>query len=57
MRIGITLENDDGIVFMVWNFKNEDNPEIFVRTWQPLEVDGKTIAGGGEVFRLSDFDF
>ena len=49
--------HDDGIVFMVWNFKNEDNPEIFVRTWQPLEVDGKTIAGGGEVFRLSDFDF
>lgn len=49
--------HDDGIVFMVWNFKNEDNPEIFVRTWQPLEVDGKTIAGGGEVFRLTDFDF
>ena len=49
--------HDDGIVFMVWNFKNEDNPEIFVRTWQPLEVDGKTIAGGGEVFRLSDFDY
>lgn len=49
--------NDNGIVFMVWNFKDEDNPEIFVRTWQPLEADGKTIAGGGETFRLSDFNF
>lgn len=48
--------HDDGMVFMVWDFKDEDNPEIFVRTWQPLMVNGKQISNE-EVFSLSDFDF
>lgn len=28
--------SDEGIVVLVWDFKNEDQPEILVRTWQPM---------------------
>lgn len=28
--------SDEGIVVLVWNFKDEDHPEILVRTWQPM---------------------
>ena len=28
--------SDEGIVVLVWNFTNEDHPEILVRTWQPM---------------------
>ena len=58
VKQGYTTDNyhDDGMVFMVWDFKDEDNPQIFVRTWQPLIVNGKQISNE-EVFSLSDFDF
>lgn len=29
--------HDEGIVFMLWDFTDEDNPKIHVRTWQPME--------------------
>lgn len=28
--------SDEGIVVVVWDFTNEDHPEILVRTWQPM---------------------
>lgn len=31
--------SDDGIVFLVWDFTNDDRPKIHVRTWQPLGED------------------
>lgn len=37
---------DEGIVFLVWDFSNEDEPKIHVRTWQPLTE---------EAFALGDF--
>ena len=37
---------DEGIVFLVWDFTNEDEPKIHVRTWQPLTE---------EAFALGDF--
>lgn len=51
---GVTLKQDwattgykdQGIVFLVWDFTDEDNPKIHVRTWQPLTE---------EAFSLSDF--
>ena len=54
---GVTLKqgwnsstySDEGIVFIVWDFTDEFNPKILVRTWQPMEVDDK------EVFKLSNF--
>ena len=51
---GVTLQQDwatntykdQGIVFLVWDFSNEDTPKIHVRTWQPLTE---------QAFALSDF--
>lgn len=41
--------SDKGIVFLVWDFTDEDAPKIHVRTWQPTEVDES------EWFTLKDF--
>ena len=41
--------SDKGIVFLVWDFTNEDAPKIHVRTWQPTEV------SEDEVFTLNKF--
>lgn len=54
---GVTLKqgwftknySDEGIVFIVWDFSDEFNPKIMVRTWQPMEVDDK------DVFTLNNF--
>ena len=54
---GVTLKqgwssstySDEGIVFIVWDFTDEFNPKILVRTWQPMEVDDN------EVFTLRNF--
>lgn len=51
---GVTLKqkwhtprySDEGIVFLVWDFTNEDEPRILVRTWQPTTE---------EAFKLGDF--
>lgn len=50
--------NDDGYVFMVWDFRNPDEPQIHVRTWQPEFVDkekGQRL-NPNDVFTLGDFD-
>lgn len=52
---GVTLKqdwnsstySDEGILFLIWDFTDEDAPKIHVRTWQPLEDQ--------KVFSLSDF--
>lgn len=31
---------DDGTVFLLWDFTDEDNPQIYVRTWTPLQAGG-----------------
>ena len=31
--------SDEGYVFMLWDFRNEDHPQIHVRTWQPYWMD------------------
>ena len=50
--------NDDGYVFLLWDFTNENAPVIHVRTWQPEYLDkGKTQKlDTEEIFSLSDFD-
>lgn len=40
---------DEGIVFLVWDFTNKDEPRIQVRTWQPMDTDEN------EVFTLKRF--
>lgn len=47
--------SDDGYVFLLWNFKNNDAPQIEVRTWQPDMVNGKKI-DQDEIISLGDFE-
>jgi hypothetical protein len=50
--------NDEGYVFMVWDFRKPDTPQIHVRTWQPEYVDkqrGQKL-NPNDVFTLGDFD-
>lgn len=59
---GVTLKqgwrsdryHDEGIVFIVWDFTNELNPKILVRTWQPVDDNWEPVGGKG-VYTLSDF--
>lgn len=50
--------SDEGYVFMVWDFRNPDLPQIHVRTWQPDIIDktrGQKLSPN-DVFTLGDFD-
>jgi hypothetical protein len=47
--------HDEGYLFLLWDFRNEDAPEIHVRTWQPDKV-GSNRLPRDEVFSLGDFD-
>ncbi len=50
--------SDEGYVFMVWDFRNPNAPQIHVRTWQPEFVDksrGQRL-NPNDVFSLGDFD-
>lgn len=49
--------SDEGYVFMIWDFTNEDEPKIHVRTWQPDFIDkakGQRL-NPNDIFSLSDF--
>ena len=47
--------HDDGYLFLLWDFRNEQAPEIHVRTWQPDRLEGRALPRD-EVFSLGDFD-
>lgn len=51
---------DDGYVFLLWDFTNEEKPKILVRTWQPdiFSKDRKTNTRipKDEVFSIFSFD-
>lgn len=44
--------NDEGIVFLLWDFRNEDEPVIQVRTWQPETID----LGNGKKKKIAEED-
>lgn len=54
---GVTLKqswsskgyHDEGIVFIVWNFNDEERPKIEVRTWQAMSTEER------EIFTLNNF--
>lgn len=52
--------HDDGYLFLLWDFRDENHPQIHVRTWQPdkYNLDGKGIKRipKDEIFSLTDFD-
>lgn len=43
---------DDGWLFLLWDFRNLSMPVIHVRTWQPA----KTVGDEDEVINISDFN-
>lgn len=47
--------HDDGYIFLLWDFRTENAPQIHVRTWQPDRINGGKLPKD-EVFNLSDFD-
>lgn len=47
--------HDEGYLFLLWDFSNENAPQIHVRTWQPDKIGGKPLPKD-EIFSLSDFD-
>lgn len=52
--------SDDGYLFLLWDFADENKPKIYVRTWQPdaYSKDGKTKEriAEDEIFSIADFD-
>lgn len=57
LKQGYTSSNyhDDGYLFLLWDFSNENAPQIHVRTWQPDKIGGQPLPKD-EIFSLSDFD-
>jgi hypothetical protein len=59
---GVTLKQrwnsstykDVGYVFLMIDFRNEFQPEIHVRTWQPEKYNGRLL-DRNEVFKIEDF--
>ena len=47
--------HDEGYVFLLWDFRNENAPQIHVRTWQPDKIGDKPLPKD-EVFTLDDFN-
>lgn len=47
--------HDDGYLFLLWDFQNEEQPKIHVRTWQPDKINGNKLPED-EIFNLGDFD-
>ena len=47
--------HDEGFVFLLWDFSNENAPQIHVRTWQPEMLNGKPLPDE-DIFDLNDFN-
>lgn len=60
---GVTLKqgyrsdfySDEGYLFMLWDFRNPEMPQIHVRTWQPSMLDSTHPLDEKAVFKLGDF--
>ena len=47
--------SDEGYVFLLWDFTNEDKPVIHVRTWQPEYIEKDKKLPEKDLFTLEDF--
>ena len=47
--------HDEGYLFMLWDFTDENAPQIHVRTWQPSMTNGKPLPKD-EIFGLQNID-
>ncbi|MDR0795688.1 MAG: nuclear transport factor 2 family protein [Tannerella sp.] len=52
---GSSTYNDTGYLFLMIDFKNEMQPMIHVRTWQPDSYNGRELSKD-ELFKLNDFN-
>jgi hypothetical protein len=50
-----SLYADKGYVFLLIDYRNEREPVITVRTWQPDEYEGRSLVPG-EIFQIGDFN-
>lgn len=50
-----TIYSDKGYVFLLIDYRNEQEPIITVRTWQPEEYNGRALAQD-EIFQIGDFN-
>ena len=48
--------HDEGYVFLLWEFPENTDPVIHVRTWQPEMLNGQKIAYN-DIFSDTDFVF
>lgn len=51
--------SDDGYVFLLWDFRDEEHPEIKVRTWQPTYVGVKNESNKlkkDDIFSIDDVE-
>ena len=47
---------DEGYLFLLIDFRDSDNPQIQVRTWQPYKDNtGKILVNKKDVFHLGSF--
>ena len=49
------LYHDEGYLFQIWDFTDNNSPQIQVTTWQPDKIDGKPLPKD-EVFSLRNID-
>lgn len=58
LKQGFTSDryHDVGYVFLLMDFKDEANPMIHVRTWQPDKYEDGSELPDDKIFSLSDFD-
>lgn len=50
-----SIYSDKGYVFLLIDYRNEQEPIITVRTWQPEEYNGRPLAQD-EIFQIGDFN-
>jgi hypothetical protein len=50
-----SMYSDKGYVFLLIDYRNEQEPIITVRTWQPQEYNGRPLAQS-EIFQIGDFN-
>jgi len=58
LKQGYSSDNysDSGYLFLLWDFRNPDAPQIHVRTWQPEMINATTKLPEEEIFTCDDFE-
>lgn len=49
------MYHDEGYLFQLWDFTNENDPQIHLTTWQPSTINGKPLTKD-EIYGFKDID-